>query len=100
MKKLVEKVGADNVLHFLGGGWLTLLIGLVIYWLFNVDNFSMNVSLILGGFITMALEYFKEWKLDDNFDWHDVLATLVGVVISIVIVVLAYTAGTTPINNF
>lgn len=89
MKNYVEKIGTDNVLHFLGGGWLTLLLGLLVHNVFTDSGLGIAGSLVVGGFATLCLEYFKEWVLDESFDWHDVMATLVGIVLSVAVVVLS-----------
>lgn len=73
-EQIVEKYGADNVLHFLGGAagalFLTCLFGGV-----------MGALLSIG--IVMCGELYKEYTMDSTPSTSDVKATFYGTLVSI-----------------
>ena len=71
---VIEKVGIDKVLHFLGGGWITSMF----------SPFGW-VGIIIGIVITIILSFIKEQFLDSFFDWKDICAAFIGSVISVLI---------------
>lgn len=77
MKKFnawMEKVGVDKLLHFSIGAWITALGGM-----YN------HIGCLCCGGLIIILNIIKERLLDDNADYKDVFATLLGSVTSIII---------------
>ena len=70
----MEKVGVDKLLHFSIGAWITALGGM-----YN------HIGCLCCGGLIIILNIIKERLLDDNADYKDVFATLLGSVTSIII---------------
>ena len=66
--KIIERYGADKVLHFCVCGWIVS-----ICCVFNMTG------MWVGIFAAIALSVLKE-LLDDEADWHDLLAGILGAV--------------------
>lgn len=66
INKLVERYGADKLLHYVVGGWLTA-IGSLFGW----------VGLLAGFVLVVVLSFVKE-GLDDKRDRKDILAGVSG----------------------
>lgn len=77
INKLVEIYGADKLLHYAVGGWLTA-IGSLFGW----------IGLIIGFILVVVLSFIKE-RLDDKRDKKDILAGVLGG-ITMVIIYLIY----------
>lgn len=75
--KLVEKFGADKLLHYAVGGWLTA-IGSLFGW----------KGLLAGFILVVVLSIIKE-QLDDIDDNKDILAGVSGS-LTMVIIYLIY----------
>ena len=69
----VEKFGADKVLHFLGGGWITSILSLFGWY-----------GVIGGVIITFIISYVKERWLDVEFDKADIIAAMFGSMVSVI----------------
>lgn len=65
--KLVEKYGADKVLHFLGGGWIVSIFT-PLGWL----------GVILGLVLMLIVSLAKELFFDSYFDKKDIAAACIG----------------------
>lgn len=80
INKIAESYGVDKTLHFLVGA-LVVAVG-------NQINWIVGISAIV---LIIALEIYKEYKLDDFVDWADVRATFKGAmyseVVSVIIIV-------------
>lgn len=77
INKLVERYGADKLLHYAVGGWLTA-IGSLFGW----------AGLFAGFVLVVVLSFIKE-RLDDKRDKKDILAGVLGG-ITMVIIYLIY----------
>lgn len=80
MKGLVEKIGIDKFAHLGVGGLLCAMITLVVL-LQEMGNLTPAMILatpIIGTVMVMFLEFCKEYFLDDEFSWKDVLYTFAG----------------------
>ena len=66
INKLVERYGADKLLHYAVGGWLTAICSLF-GW----------IGLLAGFILVVALSFIKE-RLDDRSDKKDIIAGLLG----------------------
>jgi len=75
--KLVEKYGADKVLHFLGGGWIVSIFT-PLGWL----------GVILGLILMLIVSLAKELFLDNFFDKNDIAAACLGGGVSIAVYLL------------
>lgn len=64
---IVEKIGSDKIMHFLGGAWITSLFS-PIGWL----------GIIIGIVLTLTLSLIKEQYLDSEFDFSDIIAAAIG----------------------
>ena len=71
---IIEKIGTDKALHFLGGGWITSIF----------SPFGW-IGIIIGIAVTIILSFIKEQFLDSFFDWKDICAASIGSVISVLI---------------
>lgn len=71
--KLVEKFGADKLLHYAVGGWLT-----AIGSLFGGDG-------LLAGFILVVVLSFIKERLDDKSDKNDIIAGILGSMTMVII---------------
>lgn len=72
--KLMEKLGADKVLHFLAG--------MVIMSLFSGCSFECN---LLGAFIALIAGAAKEQFFDDEIDQEEIIATAMGGVVAAIL---------------
>lgn len=70
----VDKFGADKMLHFLVGAWIT-----------SISTFFGWYGVIPAFLIVFALSYVKEELLDTEFDTDDILAAMIGCVVSVLI---------------
>lgn len=76
---LVKKVGNDKVLHFLGGAWICSLITFIAILLDGGVGIWDKVScVIIGTAFVIFLSVVKEISMDDNADWLDVVASVIG----------------------
>ena len=69
--KLVEKFGADKLLHFLLG-WVIVSMG---------SPFGY-IGIVIGTILACVLSVIKEFKLDAVKDMKDLIASVLGVVSS------------------
>lgn len=76
LNSFISRIGTDKVMHFLVGGWLTAQ--------FTAYGIGMG---IVGTVIIAGLEFAKEKWLDDTFDKKDLLATVSGCVLELVLCV-------------
>ena len=80
INNIIVKYGMDKVLHFLGG----LSISSTILMIFAILNIHFAISTIFAFVITSILAIIKEW-IDNIFFWQDILATIMGSIIPIII---------------
>ena len=83
MNKFIEKIGIDKFAHLGVGGLLCAMVTFVVL-LQEMDNLTTIMILatpIIGTVMVMFLEFCKEYFLDDEFSWKDVLATFIGCVL-------------------
>ena len=76
--KLVEKFGADKLLHYAVGGWLTAICSLF-GW----------IGLLAGFILVVALSFIKE-RLDDKSDKKDILAGVLGSITMVIIYLIKW----------
>ena len=74
---IVKYFGSDKVMHYLGGAWITELASPFGWW-----------GILCGVIITLLLSFVKEKWLDENFDWFDILAAVLGCASTILIYVV------------
>lgn len=76
LDNLINKVGNDKVLHFLGGG----LICVVLFILLSSAGAGSVLSFAVGFLFVLIISVIKELWLDVKADWYDVLAAMAGCV--------------------
>ena len=100
MKKIIEKIGMDKIVHFAFGGLVTALITLVAliqdFDILTVHPWKTIFYPIIGVVVTGFLSWVKEMFADEQRDWWDVYSALIGsglVFICVFIGVIFYVAG-------
>ena len=71
---IVQKIGSDKVMRFLGGAWITSLFS-PIGW----------IGILFGVILTLVLSIIKERYLDSEFDFKDIIAAGTGCATSVVL---------------
>ena len=93
MKELdnfLEKVGADKVLHFLGGALICAVVSIVMDVQEGVTSWRTLFVPLAGLIVALFAAWVKERFFDSSFDKKDFLATVLG----FVPVWLAFAIGT------
>lgn len=81
LDNLINKVGNDKVLHFLGGGFICSLVSFVVILQESGLTALEQVSAVLIGTVfVLILSALKELIADDKADWGDLLASFLGCV--------------------
>lgn len=81
LDNLINKMGNDKVLHFLGGGFICSFISFVVILQESGLTAFEQVSMVLIGTVfVLILSVFKELIADEKADWMDVLASISGCV--------------------
>ena len=86
-QKILNKIGADKVLHAETCCLIVMLVGFFCESL----GLSIELSCFVAGFIAWCAGIWKELydeKTYGGFDWNDIKADVVGIVIGILIIVL------------
>lgn len=87
LDNLIQKLGNDKVLHFLGGGYICSLFSFVtILQEQGLTNLQQIASVSIGTIVVLILSVIKEVIMDDKADWYDVLASVLGCVLVFVAV--------------
>lgn len=82
MNKFIEKIGMDKVAHFGVGGLITALFTIVFIMqdmgslIFN--PWRMMLYPFIGTAVTAIVSVAKEMLWDEQPDWYDLYAALVG----------------------
>lgn len=76
---LITKYEIDKILHFVVGGWITSLFG----------TFGL-ISLIIGVIFTLLISFIKEKWLDNEFDKQDIIAAMIGSLISVIVFSISF----------
>ena len=77
---IVEKVGSDKIMHFLGGAWITSLFS-PLGW----------IGIVIGIVLTLILSLIKERYLDSEFDFKDIIAASIGCLTSTLLYWIIFT---------
>jgi hypothetical protein len=81
LDNLIQKVGNDKVLHFLGGGFICSFISfIVILQESGLTAWEKVSTVLIGTVFVLILSVLKEIIADDKADWMDVLASILGCV--------------------
>lgn len=83
INRIVNKIGTDKILHFMGG--MNITSGTII--LFN-GFMPLFLLVLLGVILTCGLEIIKESYLDSYFDKLDILYTVLGSLIPLILILL------------
>lgn len=79
LDNLINKVGNDKVLHFLGGGLICSLVSFVaILQEHDLTPWQQASAVLIGTISVFILSIMKEVLADDKTDWYDVLASILG----------------------
>jgi hypothetical protein len=73
VNKIIGKVGVDKVLHFAFGGWITA-------------KFCESGILLLAviGILFCGIVSITKERLDEKFDWKDIVAAMMGALLELV----------------
>lgn len=79
--KLVNKLGADKIMHFLAGGWISSFLThiLILQEGQGLSNMQLFLSPTLGLICVLFIAAMKELA-DKEFSWKDILATVLGAI--------------------
>nr|DAJ02641.1 MAG TPA: putative periplasmic lipoprotein [Caudoviricetes sp.] len=81
LDNLINKMGNDKVLHFLGGGFICSFISFVVILQESGLTAFEQVSMVLIGTVfVLILSVLKDLIADEKADWMDVLASILGCV--------------------
>lgn len=81
LDNLIQKVGNDKTLHFLGGGFICSFISfIVILQESGLTAWEKVSSVLIGTVFVLILSVLKELIADDKSDLCDVLASILGCV--------------------
>lgn len=79
LDNLINKVGNDKVLHFLGGCSICSFVSfIVILQESGLAPLEKVSSVLIGTVFVLILSVLKELIADDKADWYDVLAAVLG----------------------
>lgn len=74
INKIIDKIGTDKVMHFLVGAWIVSALS-------PAGWGAVKIGIVLVVFLSLLKELF----FDDERDWYDVLAAVIGVAVSVFI---------------
>lgn len=104
MNKFIEKIGMDKVAHFGVGGLITALFTIV-FILQDMGGlvfhpWRMLLYPFIGAAVTAIASVAKEMLMDEQPDWYDLYAALIGSAIVFVAVFfgILFYVGTTNIG--
>lgn len=81
INKIINKFGNDKVLHFLTGGLICSFITfVVILQEQNLSYIDKIASVLTGTIDVFVLSFIKEVIIDTDFNWKDILASIIGCV--------------------
>lgn len=79
LDNLINKVGNDKVLHFLGGCSICSFVSfIVILQESGLAPLEKVSSVLIGTVFVLILSVLKELIADEKADWYDVLAAVLG----------------------
>ena len=81
LDNLIQKVGNDKTLHFLGGCSICSFVSfIVILQEGDLTPLEKVSTVLIGTVFVLILSVLKEIIADDKADWMDVLASILGCV--------------------
>ena len=72
------KVGIDKIAHFGIGGIIGAAIAIVITWARGDYGWVVGVYPFVAHAVVFILSFVKEKFMDDEFNWLDILASVLG----------------------
>ena len=78
--KLINKIGMDKVLHFLVGNLIASFITIIALGQEGCFNITSIGAVAISAIIVLFASAYKEFILDDESDYMDILASLCGVI--------------------
>lgn len=85
LNDFINKIGTDKLLHFAFGALITYTLSNVFMLQDGLSYAAVIGYTIAAIIITMLLELFKEKFLDAAIDKKDIIATLIGALIPLVV---------------
>ena len=86
----INKVGVDKILHFTFGAIISFVITNIIIIQEGIINVNVIWASIIGVIVALIIELFKEFIVDNNVDKKDILATVLGSILPIVVNSIGY----------
>lgn len=75
----ISKFGHDKVMHFLGGGFICSIISFPVILQENGLLWFQKIGAVtIGAVVVLILSVIKEILLDDEPDWKDIGAAMLG----------------------
>lgn len=87
---LVSKIGNDKLLHFTVAGLITFSIANVLILQEGIIDYRVIFAAIISMIPTMILVLMKEFIIDTKADKKDIVASLLGSLIPIIIFGIGY----------
>lgn len=82
MNKLIEKLGLDKIAHFGVGGLICALITFVVTFQEGGEIGWWCLAMpTIGTVVVFILSWMKEKVIDDEFNWYDILAAMLGCIL-------------------
>ena len=82
MNKFIEKIGMDKVAHFGVGGLITALFTIALMgqdlMVLAMQPWKMLLYPFIGAAVTAIVSVAKEMLFDEQPDWDDLYAALIG----------------------
>lgn len=82
MQNFIKKIGVDKAAHFGIGGLITAIFTIVFIiqdmGVLVFQPWKMPLYPFIGAAVTAIVSVAKEMLMDDQPDWHDLYAALIG----------------------
>lgn len=88
LNNIINKVGIDTCLHFLGGISISALISLICLLQIGYTSWGILIAPLLSALSVAVLSVGKEIIFDDEFSKKDVIVSVIGTIPTFLAVVL------------
>ena len=82
------KIGTDKILHAVVCFFATAVVGCACFWLGEAGSILCGVFFALG--LGIGKEYGDSKASGNKWDWFDILADVVGIVVAVIALVVVY----------
>lgn len=86
----INKVGVNKILHFTFGAIISFVITNIVIIQEGIIDVSVIWASIIGVIVALIVELFKEFIVDNNVDKKDILATVLGSILPIIVNTIGY----------